>query len=305
VQVGELAPDAAAARVERPLLEVPDERDAEVGLEHLVREGHRGPVEQRVDHVGAHAAHRLAPAVVRQVGHVAERQRADRVEPVRLGAPQAEQLVAALLEREHAVGVVGQLADEEDPQPVGRARRVGPGAVGAVLRDLVVQVALRAVEAQRLAHAVAARYGFRPPTGSRMTLWRWRGWSTQSHVTSPVATNAPRSRSRAHSIRSRSSVVSSPRSTQRSGPRRCSTWTSWQRLALDLPFGELALAVPHARVGERRVRVRVERGGQRREVARVEEVVGRQVGDVRAPRRVQADVQRGAQADVARPARRA
>ncbi len=101
---------------------MPDEGNAARLAHHLVREGHRLPVQQRVDEVGLQFAQRAPPVVARQVAHVAEGQRADRVVPVGVRHPQPVQLVAALLEREHAIGVVGQLADQQDLQAVARAR---------------------------------------------------------------------------------------------------------------------------------------------------------------------------------------
>lgn len=59
-----------------------------------------------------------------------------------------------LLECQHAVGVVGQLADQEDFQTVRGAQRVGALAQMTVPPDLVDEVADRRVKAQRRPDAV-------------------------------------------------------------------------------------------------------------------------------------------------------
>ena len=57
-----------------------------------------------------------------------------------------------LLQREDAVGVVGEFADQKDCQAIGGARRGGTFAEAAVLRDLVDPVADRGVKAERPLH---------------------------------------------------------------------------------------------------------------------------------------------------------
>src|SRR6266849_5603099 len=102
------------------------------------------------------------PALTRQIGHVTERQRAYGVPPVRRVYPEAEKGMPAFLEGKHALGVIGELACQEDAQTVAgcRIRRTDPKAT--VQLHFVVQGTDRAVEPERLRHLIARPVGVEP-----------------------------------------------------------------------------------------------------------------------------------------------
>ena len=138
-QLEEVAPGPPVAADERALLEMPDERDVGHGTADLGGERHGMPVEQTVDHVRRQPADGCRPvtACVGQLGDVAERHRPDHRVPRGIGRPQPPQAVPALLEGEDALGVVGQLADEEDPQAIDCWRRRRTVAEGPEMGHLV------------------------------------------------------------------------------------------------------------------------------------------------------------------------
>ena len=84
----------------------------------------------------------VAPVARIEIADVAEWQWADVVVPVGIRHPEAKELMPALLQGQHALRVVGQLADQKDLQPVGRQGRIRAIAEPRKALDLVDEVPL-------------------------------------------------------------------------------------------------------------------------------------------------------------------
>jgi len=149
VELRELGPQPALDRRERALLEVPDEGDSGVLLQHVVGEGNRVPVQERVDDVRPDPSQRVLPARAGNLLHVSERQGPDGIEAAAVGCPEAEEPMTSLDEGEHALRVVGELPHEQDRQPVLRPRRRRPLPEAPVELTLVQELALGRSEAER------------------------------------------------------------------------------------------------------------------------------------------------------------
>jgi hypothetical protein len=226
-----------------------------------------------------------------------ERQRADGVVPVRLAHPEPEQLVPTLLEGQDALGVVGQLADQQDTQAVRGAWRVGSLAEAAVVLDLVDAVADRRVHPDRLGDAEARAVGVEAALGLAQHLAELVrvGDPLAGHTTGldrragePVPEH-PAEVVRHELVALGPAVVGAP----------VRDLHELQLLALDLRIRVAVVRVPDARHRQHRLRRRVQRGDERGEVLPRPDVVGRQVGDVRRRRLVEAGVERRAQSAVA------
>lgn len=263
-----------------------------------VREGHRLPIEQAVDHVRPHPIERRAPIIGGQVLDMAEGLGAHPVEPAGRVGPQPEQRVAALGEREHAFGVVSEFADQQDFQPIARPR-VGFGAIRGEARALVDVEPGGAAEGERLAHLVALAIGVHPALGRADRL------VALHRVIDPIGGDAPRFDRRAEPIpKHRVQIVGGElRALDPAlGASAVHRLDELDRRAFDPARRLLVVMMPHAADREPRARCAVERGDQACQMAGEKLVVARQIGDEFAPRGVEPGVERGAQAPVARMA---
>jgi hypothetical protein len=292
VEVDELAPRALLEADERAFLEMPHERDAGIAPQHFVRERHRLPVEERVDHVGLDARDLVAPARPVEILAVRERQRADRVVPVWVAHPQAEQSMAAFLERDHAIGVVRELAHEQDAQPVGRRRGTRSLAIMPVLLDLVDQVAGSRVEAQRRAHAIAQPIRIDAALGLAdhlVPLLRmidpFARQRAGRHERAALAELRPE---HARQVVGDQFVAGHPAIV--GAPMR--DLHELEPVTVDQAFRGAAVVMAHVRIREDGAGVAAQRREQPREVVAMVEVVGRQVRDDRRRRVVERGVQR-------------
>ena len=151
-EVDQLFPAAVLETDEWSFLEVPDKGNTRVLLQDGAGEGDGLPVEQGIDHIRLNAADVVLPRRGIEVLDVAEWEWADVVVPVGIRHPEAKELVPPLLEGQHSLRVVRQLADQKDLQPVGRHGRIRAIAEPRKALELVDEVPLRRMKAHWLAH---------------------------------------------------------------------------------------------------------------------------------------------------------
>ncbi len=265
----------------------------------MVGERNGLPVELRVDDVGLDAAHGLLPALTRQVLDVPEGERTYAIEPIGVGRPQAVEGVPALLQRENALGVVGEFAHQQDLQPIGSRRRGGALSKRPVVRRLVDAVADRRVEAQRTGHMIARAVGVEPAERFADDLVALVG------VVDPltgdlIRTYKPAVRTRLVPIHAREIV----------GDK----FLAWrpllvhatvrhlhelQAITLDDTSGRPVVVVAHAGVGQHSAVVVVQGRHEGDEMVSVVDVIGGQVGHKRGVRRGERPVKGDAEALIA------
>ena len=127
------------------------------GIPGILRQDRAGegdglPVEQGIDHIRLNAADVVLPGRGIEILDVAEWEWADVVVPVGIGHPEAKELVPSLLESQHSLRVVRQLADQKDLQPIGRHGRIRAIAEPRKALDLVDEIPLGRMKAHWLAH---------------------------------------------------------------------------------------------------------------------------------------------------------
>ncbi len=258
-----------------------------------MRERDRVPVEERVDDVGPDPPHGFLPARAGNLLDMPERHRADGVEAGAVGRPEPEEAMASLGEREHSLGVVRELPDEQDLQPV-RLRRRRPLPKAPVERAFVEEIALGRSKAKRPVDLEVAAVHVDPAA---------QRFSDQLVPLDGVVDPLARDDAGAHDAPSpaqsrpehRLEVVRDELLAFEPAIRRAAVHDLYELEAepLDLS-GRLRVAmVSCPRVSEDRVRLGVERGDERVEMTRVDDVVRRQIGDQACPGPLDPRVERG------------
>ena len=191
-------------------------------------------------------------------------QRANRIKPPQVLCPQAVEFVSPFLQREHALRIVSQLADQHNFEPVRSHRRVRSLPEPPVVFDLVDTMTYRGVEAEWLLDVIARSVGIDAAAHGFPQHFVTLQWMIDPLTRQPISADeiAPQSMLRPeHPIQ----VVCDQFVAL--DPTIVSEVMHYlhelQGVALNLPKRRPIKMMPYARVGEHRVRVTFEASGHR------------------------------------------